>query len=70
MGEPISLEMNVYIRQNFGGQLQLSQTIQIPATDFAGFARIMARFHELAETIRAEEERRDVLPPLEPPKRR
>lgn len=49
----IQIEINVRISQPnyYGGQIHLSETLQVPDTDFLGLAAIMKRFHDLAEEL-------------------
>ena len=51
--QPITVEINVRISQQpFGaGNIVLTETLQLPETDFLGFAAIMKRFHDLAHEI-------------------
>jgi hypothetical protein len=52
---PIVVEITVRVSQGGAyGALNLSQNITFPEIDFAGMARILAKFHELAEQLKKE----------------
>ena len=54
MMPPIQMYINITLSQNYGGQIRVEETIELPQTDFMGLAAIMSRFHELAKEIQAQ----------------
>lgn len=54
MNGPHTYELNIsiYIRDNMGGNLNISETVLIEARNFLEMAKILGTFHELAEKLR------------------
>jgi hypothetical protein len=53
-----TLDIRVSMRQSpgYGGQLDISESIEVPATGFLEICTILGRFHELAESLKAARE--------------
>jgi len=46
------LSINVTIRQNGGGYLQVNEQLQVDASGFMEMCEVLGQFHNLAEKIR------------------
>jgi hypothetical protein len=46
------LQISVYIRSNQGDQLNVSETVHVEATDFLDIAKVLGRFHDLANELK------------------
>lgn len=48
-----NLQIAVYITSNNGDRLNVSETVEVPASDFLDIARILGQFHDLAIALRS-----------------
>lgn len=55
MFEVYELDINVSIRtvEGYGGNLNISERVQVPATGFLELCQVLGKFHELAEALKA-----------------
>jgi hypothetical protein len=55
MTEQYELDINVSIRQaaGYGGQLNISERVQVPAHGFLELCQVLGEFHKLAEALKA-----------------
>ncbi len=48
------LSCQIYIRDNQGGNLNVSETVTVKAQSFLEIAQILGRFHELVQTLKTQ----------------
>lgn len=52
------LDINISLRsvRGYGGQLNISERVTVPATGFLELCQVLGQFHELAEALKAKKD--------------
>lgn len=55
MSNLYTLDIRVSMRQSpgYGGQLDISESVTVPASGFLEICQVLGKFHELAESLKA-----------------